>query len=698
MSDLPPPLRDADWHARLRRLGEALGASVAAAWAVHARRLRARVVTFESDLLRALQTSGNASEVIERVAAAVGVAGRTFSDELQALSANGAREGWMLGVEAAEQMIGVQLNPARAAQLANLRGSHAEMMRQLDRIVNSEAFRASVARFGANIGSKASDLLLYGLAQGYNPRRTASILSNYIDSVPRVWAETTARTAQLYAYRRASHETYRANADVVTGWIWWSARDARTCLSCLSLHGQKFPLGEELNDHHRGRCIIPGEMVKTRRGDVPVESVRVGDEVYTHAGNWRRVVRLYRRDYSGDVITVCSGDHAVTVTPEHPVLTQRGWVEASDLSASDTFLTLVSSDVRESRCSTVQPNAVSRRSLRWSTGRLTGELCQGGSHSTASLTSGNAKSMLYDNTASCGTGANPCDCSTSRKCRSSSDMRLSVRSRITACFSRVLSRWPASINGLRKSGLRSIWRWSASLAEIGVMSHSRINRISDRVLIPTSAHSSRYDAPSTSYLRLSQTHSGSPMRALNSESQRAEFMMPTVLGSMRIPSVLRRWWTARSVRPSATAISPAVRIAEFWWMKASSSSDHFLPAMWNLRSTGNSIHHSRYAGKVYDLEVEGDHSFFAGGIAVHNCAALPIVRGSTWANSVQSGPEWFAGLDAVRQREMMGPGLYAAYRDGEVDWSRMSVTYRDPVYGVMRRQATLRELGLGGAG
>ncbi len=43
---------------------------------------------------------------------------------------------------------------------------------------------------------------------------------------------------------------------------------------------------------------------------------------------------------------------------------------------------------------------------------------------------------------------------------------------------------------------------------------------------------------------------------------------------------------------------------------------------------------------------------------------------------------------------MMGPGLYGAWQRGEADFSRLSHAYHDDVYGTMRRQATLKELGV----
>lgn len=106
------------------------------------------------------------------------------------------------------------------------------------------------------------------------------------------------------------------------------------------------------------------------------------------------------------------------------------------------------------------------------------------------------------------------------------------------------------------------------------------------------------------------------------------------------------------------------------------------------------IHQPRYVGKVYDLEIEADHSFFAGGIAVHNCSPLPIVRGTRWVESVQRGPDWFAAQSPAFQRQAMGPGMFQAYRRGEVDVADLSRAYTDGVYGEMLRAATLKELGI----
>jgi hypothetical protein len=110
-------------------------------------------------------------------------------------------------------------------------------------------------------------MVLAGVAQGYGPRRIATVLEQAL-GMPYAWAETMTRTVQVYSYRTATHAAYAANPQVISGWMWQSARDTRTCLSCLAMDGSVHGLDEVLNDHHRGRCA-PVPIV---RGTTWVES------------------------------------------------------------------------------------------------------------------------------------------------------------------------------------------------------------------------------------------------------------------------------------------------------------------------------------------------------------------------------------------------------------------------------------------
>lgn len=111
------------------------------------------------------------------------------------------------------------------------------------RIKTFDAFHAE------DIGQKIID----AVRKGWNPIRTAKELKK-VYSYPLTDALRMTRTVQIYSYRRASHDNYRANGEVVHGWIWYAKLDGLTCLSCIDNHGKAFPLDEELNDHHNGRC------------------------------------------------------------------------------------------------------------------------------------------------------------------------------------------------------------------------------------------------------------------------------------------------------------------------------------------------------------------------------------------------------------------------------------------------------------
>lgn len=86
------------------------------------------------------------------------------------------------------------------------------------------------------------------------------------------------------------------------------------------------------------------------------------------------------------------------------------------------------------------------------------------------------------------------------------------------------------------------------------------------------------------------------------------------------------------------------------------------------------------------------------------CAPVPVTKSceeldlpcddAEWPDpyDYQRGEDWFNELPADMQLRMMGPGIYNAWINNEFEFSQLSVTYLDPVWGEMRRQATLKEL------
>jgi len=70
----------------------------------------------------------------------------------------------------------------------------------------------------------------------------------------------------------------------------------------------------------RGHCFIPGTLIYTSEGLKKIEDVKIGDLVWTHKNRFRKVIKTYKNEYDGEVISIRSkGNYeTITCTPEHP--------------------------------------------------------------------------------------------------------------------------------------------------------------------------------------------------------------------------------------------------------------------------------------------------------------------------------------------------------------------------------------------
>lgn len=67
-------------------------------------------------------------------------------------------------------------------------------------------------------------------------------------------------------------------------------------------------------------CCVPGTLVVTRRGLLPIEAVRPGDQVVTHQGRWRPVTEVHVNPVHDAVVQVeAKGLDPLLVTGNHPV-------------------------------------------------------------------------------------------------------------------------------------------------------------------------------------------------------------------------------------------------------------------------------------------------------------------------------------------------------------------------------------------
>ncbi len=100
--------------------------------------------------------------------------------------------------------------------------------------------------------------LANGISVGDNPRTTGRKIMTRLEGAFNgglARATRIARTEMLDAQRTAQLQTEQLNGDLITGWIWHATFDARTCTSCLSMHGTVHDINEfGPADHQNGRC------------------------------------------------------------------------------------------------------------------------------------------------------------------------------------------------------------------------------------------------------------------------------------------------------------------------------------------------------------------------------------------------------------------------------------------------------------
>lgn len=126
-------------------------------------------------------------------------------------------------------------------------------------------------------------------------------------------AKSIAHTALMHVATEARFATYQENDDVVIGYEWVSTLDGRTSDICRARDGQVYLFTDKVQPkppaHYN--CLS-------------------GDTVVATCG---AVSNVYKRPYKGVIVNVrTKSGRAMTITPNHPVLTSAGWVAAGELN------------------------------------------------------------------------------------------------------------------------------------------------------------------------------------------------------------------------------------------------------------------------------------------------------------------------------------------------------------------------------
>lgn len=112
--------------------------------------------------------------------------------------------------------------------------------------------RAILDTFGTEAARDMADILTTGVALGRGALVIGRDLKN-ATAISAARAKTIARTETNRVYRASSQAAMRANANILTGWM-WRAKTSTCCVACLIMHGTLHPVEETMTSHPNCRC------------------------------------------------------------------------------------------------------------------------------------------------------------------------------------------------------------------------------------------------------------------------------------------------------------------------------------------------------------------------------------------------------------------------------------------------------------
>lgn len=177
------------------------------------------------------------------------------------------------------------------------------------------------------VDQTTKDTISRQLILGLDKKETKKELVNRLLKTGKDMSEYRARriveTESTAALEYMRHETARMNGATIKEWV--ATTDEKTCLTGFATS------------------------VKCIDGWKKIGEIQVGDYVLTHKDRYKKVIRTMCRKHNGKLITIDTGlknklagakNISLCTTPEHPYLTNRGWVKAEDITLNDKLYIL----------------------------------------------------------------------------------------------------------------------------------------------------------------------------------------------------------------------------------------------------------------------------------------------------------------------------------------------------------------------
>lgn len=242
-------------RAELRRLEMATQGRLSQFWRVVEATFRARLAALLAEIGDQVPTADQ-EWLIERyrtILIQTEAVMTAFAGDVSQALLTAQRSAALLGLEQSDALLARIYAPAK---LRPIRLPVEAVNQFVGMLAGGNPLHTYLATFAADARKRVSDVLVAAVASGTNTRVLTPQIMQAL-GVSRTSAMVTARQAVYGAYRGASLEQYRANADVVDGWTWISAlQPRRTCAVCWAMHGTEHTLDETLDSHLACRCTM----------------------------------------------------------------------------------------------------------------------------------------------------------------------------------------------------------------------------------------------------------------------------------------------------------------------------------------------------------------------------------------------------------------------------------------------------------
>lgn len=173
--------------------------------------------------------------------------------------------------------------------------------------------------------STVKDLVAQGMQEGWSVDQMANRMETVFDQ----WM-TGLITPEEFAWFEERRPGYRREMIARTETIRASNYGTNRLFQQWGIEGKEW-----LTTQDDRTCFPAGTLVETEGGPRSIEELHLGMKVLTHSG-YRRIKKCFSRSYSGDFTLLMAGGQSIVSTSDHPVwAVSRGWVKAKNFNIGD---------------------------------------------------------------------------------------------------------------------------------------------------------------------------------------------------------------------------------------------------------------------------------------------------------------------------------------------------------------------------